>query len=275
MQERPDSARILRVLDHPARRRVIELLGKRGAMPWKDLAGELGMGTGALYYHLDTLEGIVVRDESKKYALTGRGREVYEYLEANPLANSLKGVPLARQSAGGMKRYFEILFAPRPFLSRILSSDSKAAAFLLISSVALLLIMSYLGREALLFYLTPSTNVLGIVGGYTLSLLTLFFLGYISAIALFRAHANPLPLAASSAFSFLPVVLFSALLAAIPSFSTLLANRSLLTIVLLLVQTWSATIFAAGISVSSGLRIEKSALVSLVALYATMAIILL
>src|SRR2546425_2423626 len=59
MHERPETNKIIKVLDHPARKRIIELLGARGAMPWKELAAELGMGTGALYYHLDTLEGIV------------------------------------------------------------------------------------------------------------------------------------------------------------------------------------------------------------------------
>ncbi len=275
MQERSESAKFLKVLDHPARKRIIELLGTRGAMSWKDLADELGMGTGALYYHLDTLEGIVARDDSKRYALTKPGQEVHEYLKANPQANSMQSVPLALRPGGGSMRYVEIIFAPRSFLSTILSSDARSAAVLLISSFAFLSVMVYLGEGARLFYLTPATNILGIVGSFALSLLALFLLGYFITLTFFHVRANTLPLAASSAFSFLPVVLFSLLLPAFPSLSGLLPTRSILTVMLVLFQTWSATILAAGISISSGVRIEKSVVASLIALYATMTIIFL
>ncbi len=275
MQERPESAKILKVLDHPARKRIIELLGNRGAMSWKDLASELGMGTGALYYHMDTLEGIVARDDSKRYVLTKPGRGVYEYLKANPLANPMQSVPLALSSAGGSKRYLVSIFAPRSFLSRILSSDARSAAVLLISSLAFLSVMIYLREGARLFYLTTATGIAAIAGSYALSLLALILLGYFTTLAFFHVRANPLPLAASSAFSFLPVVLFSMLLPAFPSLSGLPQNRSILTIMLVLFQTWSATILAAGISISSGVRIEKSVVASLIVLYATMTIIFL
>ncbi len=275
MQERSESARILKVLDHPARKRIIELLGTRGAMSWKDLANELGMGTGALYYHMDTLEGIVARDDSKRYTLTKPGRGVYEYLKANPLANSMQSAPFALSSAGGSRRYLVSIFAPRSFLSRILSSDARSTAVLLISSLAFLSVMIYLREGARLFYLTTATGIAAIAGSYALSLLALFLLGYFTTLTFFHVRANPLPLAASSAFSFLPVVLFSMLLPAFPSLSSLLPNRSILTIMLVLFQTWSATILAAGISISSGVRIEKSVVASLIALYATMTIIFL
>lgn len=275
MQERSESAKILKVLDHPARKRIIELLGTRGAMSWKDLANELGMGTGALYYHLDTLEGIVARDDSKRYALTKQGKEVYEYLKAYPLANSMQSVPLALRPERGSMRYLVSIFAPRSFLSRILSSNARSAAVLLISSLAFLSVMIYLREGARLFYLTTATGIAAIAGSYALSLLALFLLGYFTTLTFFRVRANPLPLAASSAFSFLPVVLFSVLLPAFPSLSGLLPNRSILTILLVLFQTWSATILAAGISISSGVRIEKSVVASLIALYATMTIIFL
>src|SRR5712692_4106266 len=116
MNERPEMDRIIRVLDHPARKRSIELLGARGAMPWKDLATELGMGTGALYYHLDTLEGIVARDSSKRYSLTKPGQEVYEYLKTNPQAESIRDVPVNFKRSGRLRDYVENVVAPRHLL---------------------------------------------------------------------------------------------------------------------------------------------------------------
>src|SRR2546428_12948427 len=113
MHERPETNRITKVLDHPARKRIIELLGARGAMPWKELAAELGMGTGALYYHIDTLEGIVARDSSKRYSLTKPGQEVYEYLKANPEAVSAKDGPPNFKRSGRFRDYPGALIAPR------------------------------------------------------------------------------------------------------------------------------------------------------------------
>src|SRR5712691_4062813 len=113
MHQRPETDRIIKVLDHPARKRIIELLGARGAMPWKALAAELGMGTGALYYHLDTLEGIVARDTSKRYSLTKPGQEVYGYLKANPEAESIRDVPVNFKKSGRLRDYVETIIAPR------------------------------------------------------------------------------------------------------------------------------------------------------------------
>src|SRR5256885_451693 len=171
MHERPETNRVIKVLDHPARKRIIELLGARGAMPWKDLAAELGMGTGALYYHIDTLEGIVS------------------------------------------------------------------------------------------------------VGSYLLSLGALILTSYLATVTIFHDRPNLLPLAASSSLSFLPVVIFSLALSAISSTVSLSANRDILTVALVIFQAWSATILAAGISVSSSVRIEKSIMASLIVLYTTMILV--
>ena len=56
-----DPTRVMRIVDHPVRMKIIELLATRGPMSWKDLSVELGTGTGSLYHHLDTLEKIVAR----------------------------------------------------------------------------------------------------------------------------------------------------------------------------------------------------------------------
>jgi len=273
LQERLDTNRIVKVLDHPARKRIIELLGTRGAMPWKDLATELGTGTGALYYHLDTLEGIVVRDSSKKYSLTKPGQAVYEYMKANPLASPIREASLRLGPRSGPREYLLGIFAPRSLLERMTSSSSRALASLIVLSILSLSAVAYLGDETRLFFLTPARGTLDATGSYLLSLGALVLIGYFATLALFRERTSPLPLAASCALSFLPVIVFSSALFALPSLASLLSSRTVLTVVLVLFQVWGATILAAGISVSSGVRIEKSIMPALVVLYSTMVLV--
>src|SRR5712692_601397 len=163
---RTEANRVIKLLDHPARKRIIELLGTRGSMPWKDLASELGMGTGVLYYHLDTLEGIVVRDSSRRYSLTKPGLEVYEYLKANPFVGSVKDPPLALRGSGRMRDYFEGIFVPRSLLLTLTSSNLRSILSLLFFSGAFAIALLLTKNEALIFYLTPASGALIPVGSF-------------------------------------------------------------------------------------------------------------
>jgi len=82
-------------------------------------------------------------------------------------------------------------------------------------------------------------------------------------------------LAAFSAFSFIPVTTFAALSLLSPAAPLFSASTSLYTIFQVAFQTWSGTVFGAGLSVASGVRIEKTLLVSLGIIYATMVLMLL
>jgi len=275
MHERPETNRIIKVLDHPARKRIIELLGARGAMPWKELATELGMGTGALYYHLDTLEGIVARDNSKRYSLTKPGQEVYEYLKSNPEAVSIKDAPINLKTSGRFRNYAERVIAPRYLLVSLTATSRRSILSLVLLSGAFTAAMLYARDEALLLYLTPASGALVSAGSYLLSLGALILTSYLATLAIFHDRPNLLPLAASSSLSFLPVVIFALALSAVSSSLNLSANRNILTVALVVFQAWSATILAAGISVSSSVRIEKSIMASLIVLYATMILVFL
>src|SRR5207245_1534900 len=144
-------------------------------------------------YHIDTLEGIVARDSSKRYSLTKPGQEVYEYLKANPEAVSVKDVPPNFKRSGRLRDYAETIIAPRNLSLSLPASNRRS--------------------------------------------------------------------------------LFSLALSAISSTANLSANRDILTVALVIFQAWSATILAAGISISSSVRIEKSIMASLIVLYTTMILV--
>ncbi len=265
--------RIVKVLDHPVRRRIIELLGARGPLQWKDLAKELGMATGALYYHLDTLEGLVVRDSTKKYALTKPGQEVFAYIQLNPLITSVQNASFSFGSRSKYTRYLVGLFVPRSLLDRVTGSTRRSGVTALLLSALIISALTYFGDSVRLFFLVQTRDVLNIIGSYALSLTAIFAISYLVTLIIFRVRANPAPLATGSAMSLLPVLLLPVLLASASPLSKLLADRNALTVFLVLFQVWNATVLGAGVSVSSGLRFEKSILVSLVVLYATMILV--
>lgn len=270
-----DARKLAKVIDHPIRSRIIELLGERGALGWKDLSTELGVKTGALYHHLDTLEGLVERDPSKKYILTKAGRIVYARTSQSHTIDAVKKAAMEIRQEGTARRLALAIFVPRSMIRVITSSKTIAAIVLLAIVGGLALLSGIVGISPILYYLRPDPSLLPILGGFSASLAVLVALGYASAKTVFSSGVDILPLAASASLSYLPVYALS-ILTHVSALSTLFSSSSIaLTLFLVFFQAWSSSIFGAGLSVASGIRIERTLLVSLAVLYATMVLMLL
>ncbi len=267
--------KLSKVINHPARARIIELLGERGALSWKELSTELGVKTGALYHHLDVLEGLVERDSSKRYILTGAGRIVYSRTSESRTIESVQKAALEISQEGARWRLAGSVFAPRSLVESLSSSRSVATAVFAIAAVALGALSGVAGFAPTLYYLRPDPNFVYTVGGFAASLAVIIALGYLCARLVFRSSVDLASLAASASLSFVPVFAASAL-TLIPAASAFLAASSIAyTLFLVFFQTWSAGIFGAGLSAASGVRVERTLLVSLVVLYATVVAMLL
>ena len=70
----------IRYLNHPVRKRIIELLGSRGSMSFTEMRSEMNLPVGTLYYHLDVLKEYVLQDEERRYYLSKDGRKLYDML---------------------------------------------------------------------------------------------------------------------------------------------------------------------------------------------------
>src|SRR2546422_5719588 len=75
--------RIYAALGNPYRRKIVDLLKTRGRLGFKELHEGLGISVGALYHHLEMLEGVVGQDSDKKYVLTDQGRSAVHALSAS------------------------------------------------------------------------------------------------------------------------------------------------------------------------------------------------
>ena len=67
---------IIQALSHSERRNILKIINvqETGAL-YSDILGELGIPTGTLNYHLKQLEGLIERDEDRRYHLTPLGEQ--------------------------------------------------------------------------------------------------------------------------------------------------------------------------------------------------------
>jgi DNA-binding transcriptional ArsR family regulator len=270
-----EARKLAKVIDHPIRARIIDLLGERGPLGWKELSTELGVKTGALYHHLDTLEGLVERDSSKKYALTKSGRIVYSRTSESHTIDALQKAALDLRREGSARRLVVSVFAPRALFSFLTTSTSSAALVATTAGVALAVLSVWAGISPRLYYLRLGPGLVSTVGGLAASIAALMIVSYTSVRIAFKSEADLTSLVAAATISFLPVFAVS-MLTLIPQTATLLASSSIAyTLLLVFFQTWSSTLLAAGLSVASGVRIERTLIVSILILYATMIFMLL
>jgi DNA-binding transcriptional ArsR family regulator len=202
-----DSAKVMRMINHPVRMRIIELLAEK-PMSWKELSTDVGVKTGSLYHHLDTLEKIVTRDSERKYTLTRLGQEIFTQLndERKTPAQSMQGIEKAmkKKTLGGSARE---VFVPRSLIVPLTSTRTRGIASLVgLSALALgLLLLS--GDQLVLFSFSPSSSVLLSVATYSVSLAALTAAAYVALAVAFKARGDIVTLLTSTALSFIPLCL--------------------------------------------------------------------
>ena len=275
MRETDDQTRRLaKIVSHPLRGKIIETLGERGPLGWKELSETLGVETGALYHHLDRLEGLVARDSAKKYSLTKSGRIVYARLSQSHGLESVQKAAADLRREGGAGRVFASVFLPRGAISFLGSDSRKTFLPILLLGLGLVAYCYLTGMGPRLYSIESASSPFEGVGYLAVSIAVLMLISYLGARFGFKANPDFLQLSVGVLVSFLPVFALSSvtLLPSVASF--ILGWKTPFTIVLVLFQSWSAIVLGAGLSVSSGLRLEKSLVVSLVAIYATMVLML-
>ena len=269
-----DTRRLAKIVDHPIRSKIIALLGERGPLSWKELSTELGVKTGALYHHLDTLEGLVERDSTKKYALTKSGRIVFSSLSESHTIDSVQRAVLEIKSEGSAGRTLASIFIPRALLESLTSSRSLAVLFLVLFSMSFSVLSAWTRTSPDLYFIKSDPGFVQTFGDYFVSLGALVAICLVADMAIYKTDLDVVSLAAVSAFSFVPIFAAS-LLTLVPPIEVFLASSSTMyTLFLVFFQVWCSTLLGAGLSAVSGIRIEKTLLVGLFALYVTMFLML-
>src|SRR5713101_3015764 len=145
--------RVYNALANPIRRQIVQILKERGKAGFKELHDSLKISVGALYHHLDSLEGFVSQGADRKYVLTDDGRaaiNAFSTGEERIIANAAQ-TPLGEARLGFFSR--ELLFGRTVF--NYLSQEpvrSLPIAAIILALGGRILIMKNI-EPILLFYL--------------------------------------------------------------------------------------------------------------------------
>src|SRR2546425_6936995 len=151
--------RVYNALINPIRRQIVQILNERGKAGFKELHDTLKISVGALYHHLDNLEGFVGQGPDRKYVLTEDGRAAINAFSAGEerrIVNAAQAPPIESRLTVLSK---ELLFGRA--LLNYLSREPWRSLPLAVMILALGGAISFMTNlePILLFYLNPTQGV--------------------------------------------------------------------------------------------------------------------
>ena len=266
-------------LGHELRRKIIKIIGDNEFSSFTLLKKELGVSTGTIYHHLDTLSELIEQKEDKKYYLKELGVHAY---------NSLKDdIELIREK-GFAIREFKSPFLRRLTSKRFIQFKKEDRIYAILISIGILIIGTILSRlnqlyPLLLFFIETNENNLEL--NFQILLILSFLLNFIIYFIIiegisrlfYNKNENTVIFFISFAIVFFPMILYL-LLHYIFVYSEIFDIsfiNFLDKVLMIILQVWSLWLLSYSMSVKKGLKIETTLIVSLLLHYGGFTIILL
>ena len=255
-----EQSRYHTLLRDPARRKIVDILGKQEKIGFKELKQVLGLGVGTVYYHLDMLSDYLGQDKQRKYKLNNRGYLLYKALNEGRVPSALQ----LSESLGHR-------LASWLFLSPLFAKTAHPMKFLPLSLA--ILILGALGSalassQSMLLFYSPFTsyqfeNTALIYFFNWVSLL--IFSDFVISLFLKRTGGD-LQLFVCLGIASFPVALFP--------YVYIFISFGVARYLLFLLQIWSVLLMSSAYSFSKGLRLDKSIILSLLVLYLNTVVLL-
>ncbi len=262
--------RVYTALGNPYRRQIVNILKERGKAGFKELHDTLRISVGALYHHLEALEGLVDQGGDKKYVLTDRGRSAIETLSVSEekIAAGAAQTSLHETRFGAISK--EFLFGRSLF--NYLNEESFRSLPL---AVLIVLFGGWVSSQTnleplLLFYLNPSPGVARswFLLLFPLGWLATFAVADILSVVVFNRRGGDLVLLNGTAFAMLPLLIVPGVFFLAQLFSASIRAETYLVVLLpVVLQVWVVCLLSSAISISKGLRMERTALIGLGVMY--------
>jgi len=198
----PELSKVLVALGHEKRRRIVRLLGERGALSVSELKREMKISTGSLYHNISLLGDLVGQEKDRKYVLTERGRRVNELLNSGVLSE-------AREPFGGRLRGLADFLIPRWFFLSL--AESK---FAMIAIMTMVLVggafLAYPTNSTIVLLMVERTNSNQILQSLSLPISWLVVSSILLAVFARRdfTSQSSRSFISSSAISYIPQVLY-------------------------------------------------------------------
>ena len=256
-----DLSRYYTLLRDPARRKIIEILGVQEKIGFKELKEALGLGVGTVYYHLDMLSDFITQDKQRKYKLNDRGQTLYRILKEGNVPATLE-----------ISEAFSHSVAKWLFLSPVFAKTVKPLRLLPVS-IAILLIgalgSAYANLDSTLFFYFPYSaySFTSIIALYVFHWIGLFLFAELFTYLLYRRVGNDLQLFTCISIASFPMAVFP--------YIYIFISDAISQYILFAFQIWGLLLVSAALCFGKGIRLDKSIVISLTAMYLNMAILFL
>ncbi len=262
--------RVYSALASPIRREIVDILRTRGRAGFKELHDNVKTSVGALYHHLEALEGLVAQGLDKKYFLTDKGRAAIDALSVTEEKIATSTVPSTLKEAKLGFIAKEALFGRSVF--QYLSQESLRSLPLAVLIVTLGGWVSFQTNlePLLLFYVSPSSGInrVWLAFLFPLGWIATFLLADLLSVALFKRKGGDLTLLTGTAFAMLPLLVVPGIFVIGQLLSLSIGTENSLVVLLpIILQVWVICLLSSAISISKGLKMERTALVSLGVIY--------
>jgi predicted transcriptional regulator len=253
-------------LQHPVRKRIMEILGEEGKVRFTHLKDAINVGVGKLYYHLDILGNLISQDEHKRYMLTSEGERALKILKFGD-----RGV-IYPQPPSEFDAVLEILTA-KPILQilRKTTTVSFPALFLVIVLASFLNAQARLDPLFLFLLDKPEVSQIVILLKTAISPLVIFAFCDLTSTLLYRREGNHTDLLAGTVFSQIPLVIFSLMWILLRDLFT--ASPVIPHIVFFLFQGWSIILLIGAVTYSKELKFTQASLIVLAFTYINIALL--
>jgi hypothetical protein len=270
--------KIYHALNHPLRRRIVELLEAHGTLGSSELKDLLNIGPGKLYYHLENLRGLVEQDEERRYRLSREGKEAYQLLitgETLPVKEKASApMPLPK-----FLDAFKSVFLFNWLLTRLYENPIRHIP----ESVILLLFGGWLCHVSglqpiLLYYVNQNQAWYWSIAQFLASWLVVYGLAELLCLALFHRKGGNISLFVGSALSLVPLMLFAMVWLLNEQLGwklEFLFYGWLIRGLLLLCQGWTLGVLTISVSRAKKLSIDRASSVGFAVAYLNIAILLL
>lgn len=260
---------IYSILANPIRTRIIEFLGAKGPQSFTSLKSEIKVGVGTLYYHISILGDLVVQGRDKRYMLSEIGRSAYKLLVEGPKLSPEK------QSSLNVSPFLSGTLALRALTQSPRRHIPWTAALLLIGGWA----SSEAGLSPSMLFLLESrdTSQVPAVVAFILGWLVVVMISIAVATFAFGHREGNLGFLATSAFAYLPIVMFALIWSLSRSASPdllQLFDGWLMRFLFFGLQGWSLVLLASALRVSKGLSTTEATLTVLAMAYLNAALVI-
>ncbi|MFW9988528.1 MAG: hypothetical protein ACFFC3_07720 [Candidatus Odinarchaeota archaeon] len=269
-------------LGHEIRREIIKIIGDNGFTTFTHLKKILGVSTGTIYHHLESLSELIQQKTDKRYYLNELGTYAYNSLKSN--IDTIKSPEFPHQVLKStiLRRILKNTFNRFNYLE----NKNKLTIIILFLSIliigTILCVLNNFYSFLLFFIEVEQYNIefamrFLIYLSFILNIFVFFIIIEVISRFFYKKKKNTLSFLIIFPFIQIPMIFYLISHLILKFFDLLIINIFNLfdKILLIIFQVWSLWLLSYSLSVKKGLKIETSLIISLLLHYSCFTIILL